>query len=479
MLNEFLEVVLDVKGNLASRRLTEKFFVGVGKQETWKWFSDASDKFEGYDNRSLVLLLREGRTKPPTCQVCGNNAKVQFYATGGKISDWCSLECANKDTNRAKKISETKLAWSEEKKAEVKEKLETTLLKNHGRKTISFKGKIPHNRKQLPSEEIQYSYVELKKSLVHLAEEFGCDYDTIRTRLTEAGTRIRRTSNYSREEVQIAEFLESNGVEVESGNWSVLGDKELDLFIPTHRLAIELNGLHWHSTINSTNEARMRHVSKSQKCSEQGIELWHITDEQWHTKKDILKSMLLNKIGLASTKVYARKCLLKEVSSKEAKVFFNDNHIQGQAAASIYYGLYYNEDMVMCLSFGKARYNSNYVYELIRSATKKGFSVAGGFSRILKHFQKNHEGSLVSYADRSYSTGKVYEKNGFKLASVSEPGYFWTKSGKSYNRVKFQKHKLAGLLKDFDSNLSESENMYRNGYKKYWDCGQLVYVLSK
>lgn len=49
--------------------------------------------------------------------------------------------------------------------------------------------------------------------------------------------------------------------------------------------------------------------------------------------------------------------------------------------------------------------------------------------------------------------------------------------GKLYNRMKFQKYKLEKLLPIFDQDKSEQENMFDNGYKRFWDCGQLVYKI--
>ncbi|MBR5785906.1 MAG: hypothetical protein IKY41_04325, partial [Clostridia bacterium] len=63
--------------------------------------------------------------------------------------------------------------------------------------------------------------------------------------------------------------------------------------------------------------------------------------------------------------------------------------------------------------------------------------------------------------------------------STSAPAYYYIKDDIRYNRVKFQKHKLANLLEAFDPTLSESENMSINGYIKVWDCGNLCYGFNQ
>ena len=42
--------------------------------------------------------------------------------------------------------------------------------------------------------------------------------------------------------------------------------------------------------------------------------------------------------------------------------------------------------------------------------------------------------------------------------------------------MKFQKHKLAGLLKNYDANKTEVQNMKEHGYNRVYDCGNRIYV---
>ena len=131
------------------------------------------------------------------------------------------------------------------------------------------------------------------------------------------------------------------------------------------------------------------------------------------------------------------------------------------------------------MTFGKPRFNKNHDWELIRFASKLGIHVVGGASKLLAHFRKSHSGSVVSYADRRYSDGNLYEKLGFKKAGVSKPNYWYVKKNSRLSRYACQKHKLQAVLGDgFDPNLSEEENMYMNGWTRYHDCGNLVYVLE-
>ena len=192
-----------------------------------------------------------------------------------------------------------------------------------------------------------------------------------------------------------------------------------------------------------------------------------------------MKSRLKNLLGIYDATVYARKCKVREVTSKESKIFQEANHIQGACNSSVNLGLYFNNELISLMTFGKCRFNKNYEWELLRFCNKLGYHVPGSAGKLLKHFEKTYNPkSLISYADRRWSIGKLYDALGFTLDHISRPNYWYYKNGdyELKSRVNFQKHKLKDKLEKFDPKLSESENMKNNGYLKIYDCGNLVYV---
>ena len=131
------------------------------------------------------------------------------------------------------------------------------------------------------------------------------------------------------------------------------------------------------------------------------------------------------------------------------------------------------------MTFGKPRFDKKHEWELLRFCNKLGYHIPGSASRLLKYFERNFKPvSLVSYADRRWSQGKVYEKLGFTFSHKSDPNYWYFKNNdvsRIFSRVNFQKHKLKTKIKVFDIMLSEYENMKANGYNRIFDCGNLVY----
>lgn len=163
---------------------------------------------------------------------------------------------------------------------------------------------------------------------------------------------------------------------------------ELDLYSEKHKLAIEYDGLMFHSYgisklsyLNNTNENCYQHLNKTQLYNEIGVSLLHIFESEWcnDNKQDIWISIISNKLGLNKNKIFARKCVVKHIDSKTKNNFLNENHLQGEDKSSIKLGLYYENEIVAVITFGKPRYNSRYEYELIRFSVKKNVSVVGGW----------------------------------------------------------------------------------------------------
>ena len=255
---------------------------------------------------------------------------------------------------------------------------------------------------------------------------------------------------------------------------SILEGKEIDLLYKN--IGIEVNGIYWHSEKFYN---RKYHLDKSKLAESKGIQLLHFWDYEIDLKLDLVKSMINSKLGLSNNKIYARKCSIKEITFTEAKEFLGSNHLQGSGAVGkIRLGLYYNDILVSIMTFAKPRFNKNYDYELIRFCNLINYSVVGGASKLLSYFRKNYKGSIISYANRRFSNGNLYETLGFKLVNETEPSYFYAKGYNILSRNQCQKHKLKDILKDFDNNLSEHENMLKNKYYRVYDCVNLVYVME-
>ena len=253
--------------------------------------------------------------------------------------------------------------------------------------------------------------------------------------------------------------------------------QEIDIYIPSLKTGIDFHGLYWHSSANKKNNY---HLLKYKFFKDNDIEVIQVFENEWVLQQDIVKSIILSRLNLHKTKpIYARKCEIREVSVADYKSFLSENHLQGYAAAKVKLGLYYKDELVQLMSFSKSRFNKNYDWENIRSSAKINSIIVGGFSKLLKHFRKNYEGSIISYVDVRYFTGAGYIKNGFTVLRHNKPNYFYFKQDTLLleSRNKYQKHKLSKILDSYDAKLSEYENMVNNKYLRIHDAGNLTLTI--
>ena len=271
---------------------------------------------------------------------------------------------------------------------------------------------------------------------------------------------------------------------VEENNRHILNKGEVDIFIPSEKIAIECDGLFWHGEINGSKDKRY-HLNKTEECLKQNIKLIHIFEDEWLFNKSVVENRLRYILGMESKKVYARNCKIESINSDVCIDFLKRYHSQGKDNSNIKLGLFHDNELVSVMTFGSVRKclgssGGNEEYELYRFCNKN-INVVGGFSKLLNHFIKNFKpAKIISYVDRRWNDGKTYESIGFKFVRNTEPNYWYFGKGKSYkryHRFNFAKHTLSKKLKNFDPNLSEWENMKNNGWDRIWDCGNLKYEL--
>lgn len=281
---------------------------------------------------------------------------------------------------------------------------------------------------------------------------------------------------YSIIEEEITNFIQTHykGT-IQLKNRSLLFPYEIDIYLPELNLAIEVNGIYWHSEI--WGKYKNYHLNKTEGCLKQDIHLIHIFDHEWITKQNIIKSIILNKLKLTPNKIHARKCEIREINTDSKNLFLHENHIQGKCISKTNIGLYYNNELVSIMTFGKNRFKKDNSVEMIRFCNKINTNVVGGASKLFQYYINNYNPqTITTFADRRFSLGNLYNTLGFNFNSFSHPSYFYWKNMKIYNRINFQKHKLPKLLNIFDINLSEYENMLKNGYNRVWDCGNYKFT---
>jgi len=287
-------------------------------------------------------------------------------------------------------------------------------------------------------------------------------------------------------EKEISLFLMEYGIQFKRNSRKIVPPYELDIYIPKKKIAIEFNGLWWH-TETFGKKSRTYHLNKTELCRKKGIRLIHIFEDEWVFKKEICKSRLLNLLGLSVRGAGARKHDIKRIEWKEASKFLEAYHLQSKGTSGgINYGSYLDGQLVSVMTFGKRRLalgvskDTTGSYELLRFASN-GIVYPGIASRLLFRFITEHEvTSIVSYSDNRWSDGNLYQKLGFIYSHESPPSYFYVKQHdhERFHRFNFRKQIVVEKLGGNPA-LTEYQNMLNFGYDRIWDCGTKVWVYTQ
>ena len=303
-----------------------------------------------------------------------------------------------------------------------------------------------------------------RQTIITNRERYGVDY----TCLIYQGKLVGNDSTYNR---SFAKLLDSNNIPYERE--FLLQKYSYDFKVGN--ILIEINPTATHNThFSPYGECRIGktyHKDKSKLAFDNGYHVIHIFD--WD---DIDKIIHLLKDRVTE---YARRCIVKEVDYMDTNEYLSTYHLQGTCKGqNIRLGLYYNNQLVSLMTFGKSRFNKNCEYELLRYCSH--YNVVGGAEKLFKYFVNNYKpNSIVSYCDTSKFSGKVYDALGFKYIKTNSPRKHW------YS-LKEKRHITDGLLlsqgydrlfkENHGKGTSNEELILNRGYLPVYDCGQATYV---
>ena len=260
-----------------------------------------------------------------------------------------------------------------------------------------------------------------------------------------------------------------------TGTRKVCKGHELDIYLPRYNVAIEVDGVYWHSAIFKPVNY---HKDKKDACEKLNINLLQFFDVELENKWDICMSMIRARINKSKHVVHARKLNVVAVSKSQKRDFFNSTHLQGSCGSSYEIGLSDGKTILCMMSFGRPRFASKtYQWELLRFSSKLNTTVVGGAGKLLKYFElAKKPTSLISYANRRISSGNLYKALNFSFVRVSRPSFIYSTKKGLVTRYAAQKKTVKLLLgEDYDETLTGSENMKKLQGLRIWDSGTLVF----
>jgi hypothetical protein len=320
------------------------------------------------------------------------------------------------------------------------------------------------------------------KSKIDLICPKGHEYSVSYDNWSSKNSRCPKCSEWgtSIQEEELYNFVKGICPDAKRSDRSLIAPYELDIIIPSKKIAIEYCGLYWHSELMGKD--RNYHIKKKEMCNEIGYKLLMVFEDEFVSKKDILFSRMNSILGNNSlTTLYGRSCYIKSISSSVAAEFCNNNHLQGYVGSNIKLGAFYKGKLVAVMTFSKPSLAKGYkhskegVWELSRFCSLTNHRIVGIPSKMIKFFIRNYNYTMLfSYADYRWSDGNMYNVVGFSYCGKTKPNYWYFKNNKK--RIhRFALRKNPNESKD----ITEWELRKAQGWNRIWDCGNLKYKLEK
>lgn len=279
----------------------------------------------------------------------------------------------------------------------------------------------------------------------------------------------------TRGEQAIRKILEDSGIQFLQNERKTI-DGELDFYIPDKKIAIEFNGVYWHSEVFKSKDY---HYNKWLSCKNENIQLFSIWEDEIENV-DLLKSTIKHKLGKSNNeRVGARTLHFTILNNSEAKEFLEQYHLQGFVRSSHYFGLVDKNGKLIAVMTFKKNSKKGKPLILTRYATSK--TVAGGFTKLLSNSVKrmSYTGIIRTFASHDISNGDLYLKNGFKNVGTIPPDYSYVINGKRIHKSNYRKKRFYSdpLLK-FQEGLTEKELAKLNEINRVWDCGKTIFEID-
>ena len=431
--------------------------------------------------------------KQPICEHCGNETRYVAY----KFKRFCK-DCSKIASSIGGKAGGKSPAWNRGLTKETDERVRIQAERNTGKNNPFFgRAHTLKTRSQI-SKTKTLNRIALQQRIDERSNDFElitnldeyysrqkqyldfkcrkCDTISQKTlQAFERGSLCPTCYPISRSqfEIEINDFIESLGIQTKTSDRTLIGPKELDIIVPSKNLAVEANGLYWHAE-NDRDESydKRRHINKTIDCLDKNYRLMHIFSDEWNNKKDICKSMIINRLGVSSIRIHARKCQIKEITKEKEKQFFQKTHISGFTPSRKCFALFYDDKIISAISLRIPRQKKyNGMIEIARYSSELYHQVMGGLgklmSHVLKYAKENNCEGILTYSDRRFGEGNGYLKCGFSLAGNTGLDYWYTDGQIRIDRFAMRT----------EPGKTEKQKMYENKLMKIHGCGNNMYIL--
>lgn len=431
---------------------------------------------EDFRVRAKETIRHRYGTKGLGCDAISNTkAETNFERYGTKHPS------QNRDI-KDQKLTTMRERWGVDNPSQhpdIQQRKSNTFMERYGVPSASYI-KIGAEIMQILLDKDQFSKAINGLTAKEASERLNVSIPTIleKSKMHECRSLLRKGYLFSSYEEKILGLIGNLGEPISMHDRTIITPNELDFYLPTRNLAIEVGSAYFHSECNGKD--RSYHYSKWKRCTDRGIVLLQLFDDDLHDHWDLTKSKILRLLGKSELKIVGARALdLAIPTHSDERRFLNQWHSKGWSPRRNHVvGAWYEGKMVAIMTIHIAGNRAT----IERYASDISYSLPGCFSRMLKYWAKlaNFHGTIETWSDNRLGDGKVYSSSGFASTRVSAPGYWYFKNGGLENRVNYQRHKLQKIfnLTDVENRkeLTEFDIMKNQGYSRLWDAGHTKWI---
>lgn len=315
----------------------------------------------------------------------------------------------------------------------------------------------------------QVHYIDAKQKIKIICDKHGPFLQSPNDHLNGCGCRKCHAKS-SKAEDEIVTFLKSLNVKIHRHNRTVLYPQEIDIFLPEYDLAIEFNGLYWHS-YDSKNENKYYHFNKTQQSLNKNINLMHICEYDWLKNKQIVLSLISRKLGKTKKTFHNHDCIVEELSTQNSKLFVKNNSLQSYTPSTVKLGLKHKQsnELLNVMLFTKMR---NDTWKLTNFTSKIDTHVSDGDYNLFYYFQQYYNPKQVSLSIcRDYPCFLNIDKLGFEFEKTSKPDYFWVKKSRKYPRK--------SIKSSHNSKILTTNELFSKNFRRFWNSGYSQFLWQR
>lgn len=307
-------------------------------------------------------------------------------------------------------------------------------------------------------------------SIMRLAESLGISYTTAVNALHAHGVPINKKPR-SKAEKDLEGMIRGLGFDVVCNDRTTFG-VEVDLYIPEAQLAIEYNGIYWHSSIFKESGFHQR---KSLVVRDKGENLIHVWEDDWIDikRREIVKEIIKTFLGVTDH-VSSENSDIVDVSEHQARELFNKNSIHGFVDSTVYYGISCDGEIVFLVGLS----GNGEIWKVDGvSHTKR---VDGGLNRILDHFKSIHEWEKIeARANLNCGDEGMYRDAGFSFNKVIPPKMYFTDGRqKRFPKEDYEDDLMYDLFEDYNGQPVNAF-LEGKGIHRVYCAGFIEYVMNK